>query len=216
MYLILAANWFDATFSDFDYSILYFMHRIGEVTKYKITAFWEFISFIGEAGIGLLGLAIILMALSFMPFIYKSSPEKRKLLFWCGLTEFLAMGIGFLVSNKLIKVNVNRPRPYIDTEGIYRQWWSLVGAHLDGETSFPSGHTTAATGAMAPLFFYYKKRYSWTAFLFVILMGMSRMYLMMHYPTDIIGGFIVGFTAAATAYFICFAIRKYGLNIKRT
>ena len=211
MDLILAANWFDQTFSEFDYSILYFMHRIGEITQYKITAFWEFISVIGEAGLGLLGLSLILMVLSFMPFVFKNNPEKRKILFWCGLTEFLAMGIGFLITNKLIKVNVNRPRPYIDPEGIYREWWSLVGAHLDSEASFPSGHTTAATGAMTPLFFYYKKKYSWTAFIFVMLMGMSRMYLMMHYPSDILGGFIVGFTASVIAYFICKLIR---MNLK--
>ena len=45
---------------------------------------------------------------------------------------------------------------------------------------------------MTALFLTGNRKYSWTAFIFAILMGISRIYLVVHYPSDVLGGVIVG------------------------
>ena len=67
------------------------------------------------------------------------------------------------------------------------------------EYSFPSGHVSTTMAAMGAVFFYTNKKYSWLAFLLVILMGFSRNYLVVHYPTDVLGGAIIGFISALIA-----------------
>jgi undecaprenyl-diphosphatase len=47
-----------------------------------------------------------------------------------------------------------------------------------------------------------KKRVSWTALLFGVLMGIARIYLCVHFPTDVIAGFLVGTLAGCTAVII--------------
>jgi len=47
------------------------------------------------------------------------------------------------------------------------------------------------------------RRISWTAFIFGILMGISRIYLAVHYASDVLGGIVVGLVAGSIGYFIC-------------
>jgi undecaprenyl-diphosphatase len=56
--------------------------------------------------------------------------------------------------------------------------------------------------AMTALFLNFPKKYSWTAYVFVALTGLSRMFLVVHYPTDIIGGLLAGALAAVGGWFI--------------
>ena len=77
-----------------------------------------------------------------------------------------------------------------------------MGAHAESDKSFPSGHTTAAFSAMTAVFLVGNKRISWLAFLFGILMGISRIYLGVHYPSDVLGGILVGLIAGSVAVFI--------------
>ena len=57
--------------------------------------------------------------------------------------------------------------------------------------------------AMAGYFFASNKKYiSWTALLFAVLMGCSRIYLCVHYPSDILGGIVVGILAGLIAYLL--------------
>lgn len=64
--------------------------------------------------------------------------------------------------------------------------------------SFPSGHTAASFAAVAALYFAGARKW-WKIMLpLAILMAFSRMYLYVHYPTDVLGGMIVG---CAAGYF---------------
>jgi len=69
--------------------------------------------------------------------------------------------------------------------------------------SFPSGHTSSAfTFAMAITMVLKKKGVAIASFIFAFLMGLSRIYVGVHYPTDVIVGVVVGILYAVIGYFI--------------
>ncbi len=168
----------------FDYTILSFWHSFAVNTSNIFTPIIRTISYAAEvkAGLPLVLLAIILM-------FFKRT---RKV----GIAMFISMAIGIILTNGLIKNYVARLRPYQSDIKEYLDWWKYVGSVKVSEYSFPSGHTTLTMAAMTSLFFFTNKKYSWTAFIFVILMGISRNYLMVHYPTDVLGGVLIGFVSA--------------------
>ena len=91
-----------------------------------------------------------------------------------------------------MKIVIARPRPYADENGFFYQLWLMMGQHMESDKSFPSGHTTAAFATMVPVFLTGNRKVSWTALIFAFLMGLSRIYLVVHYPSDVLGGLIVG------------------------
>ena len=76
-----------------------------------------------------------------------------------------------------------------------------------GEYSFPSGHTLNGFTAATVLFLYYKKAGVF-ALLSAAAIAFSRMYLFVHYPTDILVGMLLGIADAAAMYFIVKMIQK--------
>ena len=80
--------------------------------------------------------------------------------------------------------------------------WKAAGSLKESGYSFPSGHTTAATAFGVSLFIALNKRYSWAFLLIPVLMGFTRVYFVVHYATDILGGLLVGGVSAAIAYYI--------------
>ena len=62
---------------------------------------------------------------------------------------------------------------------------------------------------MMSLFLFLPKKKSWLAFIPVILVSFSRNYLMVHYPSDVLGGIIVGALAGIIAYLITNLIYKF-------
>lgn len=66
--------------------------------------------------------------------------------------------------------------------------------------SFPSGHTAAAFAAVSALYFAKESRLWKTAFLLSCVIAFSRLYLYVHYPTDILGGVAVGIAAGYAGY----------------
>ena len=79
---------------------------------------------------------------------------------------------------------------------LFVPWYKPSGIAESNEfKSFPSGHTTAAFAAMTAVYLTGNRKYSWTAFIFAFLMGISRIYLAVHFPSDVLGGVIVGLFA---------------------
>lgn len=102
---------------------------------------------------------------------------------------FLFSSINFgVVSgiNKLIKYAVNRPRPFLLHDVILRV------SNIPISPSFPSGHTTTAFMIATLLSWKYKK-YNYIFYSFAFLVGFSRIYIGVHYPSDVVVGAIIGF-----------------------
>lgn len=182
------ALWLNSYFAGFDAAVMQLVHRLYDIAGGFFTPFFEFISVLGDGGIFLIILSLFLMLF----------PRTRRY----GLAILLGISIGALITNLWLKPSIFRPRPYTDEGSVFQQIWMTMGQHMESDKSFPSGHTTAAFSAMTALFLTGNKRVSWTAFIFGILMGISRIYLAVHYPSDVLGGILVGLFAGSLSAFI--------------
>jgi undecaprenyl-diphosphatase len=124
-----------------------------------------------------------------------------------GLASLLAIGVGALLVNIILKPLVARPRPYLSSDEFFAVW-QRAGAHTEKEFSFPSGHTNVAAASVTALFLCLNKKWSWGLLLVIPLMGFSRIYLAVHYFTDVITGSLLGILYATAAYFIVNAAAK--------
>ena len=188
------AKWLDLAFADFDGAILEFYHRLAEWGGGFFTPFMKLISLLGEKGI-----FFILIALSLMLF---SKTRKN------GVCMLGALCLGVLFTNIILKNAICRMRPFEAYE-LFESFWNFVGAEHAGGHSFPSGHTTATAAAMMALVITYGKKFRPIAAPAIILMGASRNYLMVHYPTDVAAAMLVGTLAALCAYGVTIFIFKF-------
>jgi len=189
------AAWLDTTFQTFDYNLLAWYHSLAESYSGILTPFAKFISFCGGP-INLLAIIAIIM------FIFNKN-RKMAIYIVCSI------GGALVVGNFMIKIIVDRARPF-ESLDIYRQWWEYAGSVLETDASFPSGHTNAAMAGITAIFMLSKnKKVSWLLYLYVIAIGFSRNYLIVHYPTDVIAGVITGLICAFIAKFILDLFFKY-------
>ncbi len=186
--LTAAAQWLNTSFAGFDQGITLAVHKLYELGGGFLTPLMELISLMGKGGIFLILLSLLLML----------SVRTRRF----GTAMLIGLALGALCTNLFIKVAVARPRPYADVNGFFYPLWQMMGQHTESDMSFPSGHTTAAFASMVPLFLLGRKRVSWLALVFAFLMGVSRIYLVVHYPSDVLGGLLVGTVAGILAVLI--------------
>lgn len=124
------------------------------------------------------GVMWIALTLLFMLF-----PKTRK----AGITGAVALLFSFVFTNFLIKPLFARPRPWLVLEGL---------VHLVDErdpNSFPSGHTSAAFAAAGAWLSGLKQRRTKVAVLLAaFLIALSRLYVGVHFPTDVCCGALAG------------------------
>ena len=148
-----------------------------------------FITRLGDAGIIWIMLSIVLLLI----------PKTRK----SGAVMVVALVVDVLLCNIVLKNLVARTRPYDVNTGVH-----LLVAKLH-DYSFPSGHTAASFTAVVALSFAGEKRAWKAALVLACLIAFSRMYLYVHYPTDVLGGVLVGILAGYGGYRVVKALEQY-------
>ena len=104
-----------------------------------------------------------------------------------GVAALAAMVLGLLCTNVVLKHLVARTRPWLVVEGLT----ALVDEH--DPNSFPSGHTSASFAAASAWCRTLPRRWMGvTAVVLAALMGFSRLYVGVHFPSDVLAGVLVG------------------------
>lgn len=117
----------------------------------------------------------------------KKNITNRHALVMAGLSGILALVINVIISHIWF-----RPRPFtVFPKGTYTE---LVNHSVDA--SFPSDHTAGSFGFAAGSWGKNTKGISYTFTTLAIIVMIARVYVGVHYPTDVIGGMIVGFVAS--------------------
>ena len=147
-----------------------------------------FITSLGNAGIIWIVLAVVLLIL----------PKTRK----TGIIVAAALLMDLVLCNLILKNLVARVRPYDVNTAIA----ILIKKPLD--FSFPSGHTAASFAAMTALFLAKMKKAWIAALVLAVLIAFSRLYFYVHYPTDVLGGVVVGILSGIIGYAIVEKIDK--------
>lgn len=147
-----------------------------------------FITSLGNAGIIWIVLAVVLLIF----------PKTRK----TGIIVAAALLMDLVLCNLILKNLVARVRPYDVNTAIA----ILIKKPLD--FSFPSGHTAASFAAMTALFLAKMKKAWIAALVLAVLIAFSRLYFYVHYPTDVLGGAVVGILSGIIGYAIVEKIDK--------
>ena len=105
-----------------------------------------------------------------------------------GIAMGIAMALGFLVGNIGLKNIIARTRPYDMVEV------EVLVKHLS-DFSFPSGHTLVSFNAAIALHHYHRK-WGVAALALATVIALSRLYLFVHYPTDVVAGFLLALVLA--------------------
>jgi undecaprenyl-diphosphatase len=112
-----------------------------------------------------------------------------------GLCVILSLAAGLLIGNTFLKNMIARERPcWIDNSVPL-----LINNPRD--YSFPSGHTLASFEGAVSIWLYNRK-WGTAALILAALIGFSRMYLFVHFPSDVLGGLVLGILIAVLVHFI--------------
>lgn len=149
----------------------------------------KFISALGNVGIIWILLAIILLLI----------PKRRK----SGVIVALVLCLNAILCNLILKNLFCRIRPCDVNTAVQL----LIPRPND--FSFPSGHTAASFASVSALYLAGEKRLWKSALILAVLIAFSRMYLYVHYPTDILGGIVIGITAGYIGYWLVGKLEKF-------
>ena len=147
-----------------------------------LTPFMKIVTFLGNGGWFWILCAVVLLAI----------PKTRK----TGYAAVFSLIFGAIVTNLLLKNIVARPRPFAEIEALI----PLIAKPTD--FSFPSGHTTASFAVALVMLRMLPKKIGIPAVVLAALVAFSRLYLGVHYPTDVLAGFVVALVGSTVAVWI--------------
>ena len=198
-------------FLPFDNAVFQWIGRVfAPGTSPAMDWFFGFVTMLGNSGWFWIALAILFLI-----------PNKTRRI---GVMIAFALIFELLVINIIMKPAFARPRPY----NLELDWWvqayhmvfpdDAIARHLPRDMSFPSGHTGAAfAGALAWVFGSRRKwvgKARWVSAIGIVvavLISFSRLYLGVHYATDVFGGVLAGAACAGLAVLL-FRLVEPGYN----
>lgn len=130
---------------------------------------------------------------------------------YVGFIALVSLLFSQISVNFILKDLFQRGRPFVNFPEM-----EILIERLD-TYSFPSGHTASSFAAAFVFGKYFDKPYSTLAYILAILISFSRMYLYVHYPSDVFFGFIIGLLCSALAVLLFDNYKKYQerkLNVK--
>ena len=154
----------------------------------------QLITHLGDMGIIWIILTIVMLLI----------PKTRK----SGVIMAAALIVDVILCNGILKNLVTRIRPFDVNTSIQL----LVARPHD--YSFPSGHTAASFTAAMALYLAGENKMWKPALVLAVLIAFSRLYLYVHYPTDILGGVIFGSLSAWIGYRISTKVLLYAMMKK--
>ena len=150
------------------------------------------VTLFGDGGVFWIGIAVLLLFFA----------KYRK----TGFSMGMALVLGLVVCNITLKPLVARIRPYdFQLQEFGREITLLISAQHD--FSFPSGHTIASFEACTVLLLH-DKRMGIPATVLAILIAFSRLYLYVHYPTDVLVSLVLGIAFGLLGNFLVNLIYK--------
>ncbi len=153
-----------------DGNILLFIQE--HIRQEWMDGFWITVTHLGDGGICWLILAFALLI----------PKQTRK----AGIAALIGLAVGALITNVTLKNIVARTRPYEVIQGL-----SLL-IERQHDFSFPSGHTCASFSAACALYLTLPRRWGIVCLALASLIALSRLYVGVHYPSDVLGGLLVG------------------------
>lgn len=171
--------------TNFEISILLW---IQENLRGVMDGFWISVTSLADKGIFWILLGVLLLC-------FKKTRTT-------GVTLLIALLINHVMTNMILKDLFGRPRPYVASTEIVTLIKQL------SSYSFPSGHTSASFSGALVLYRMMPKKVSIPALILAAMIGFSRMYVGVHFPTDVLGGIVVGVIASTAAYYLVQFIKE--------
>jgi membrane-associated phospholipid phosphatase len=155
---------------NFDGSILMFIQEY--IRNPILTPIFTFITHLGDGG-------MIWILISTLLLIFK---QTRKV----GLMSICALIGSLLINNLFLKNLLERTRPF----DVIQELLPLITKPID--FSFPSGHTGSSFAAACVMYRRMPRSFGIPVIILAVLIGVSRLYLGVHYPSDVLFGAITG------------------------
>ena len=196
------SDWLNNTFYNFDRGVFISMNNLAKAMGGFLTPLFKAITFLGNGGWFFILLGIVLI-------LFKNTRKT-------GLAVLLSLLFGAIFTNIILKNIVARPRPYL-VNAEYRMYWQSVWGKVQSEMSFPSGHSTASMAFAMAFYLAFNKKWGWVGFVLALVIGLTRLYFIVHYATDIVGGFMVGAIAGVIGTYLMkylFSLIKKNKNKK--
>lgn len=168
-----------------DWDILYAVAELRAISF--LDTLMPFVSRLGDAGFIWIAAGVALLC----------TRRYRKV----GIAVLLGLAVGVLIGNVALKNIIARPRP------CWLQPEMLLLAENPADYSFPSGHTLSSVIA-ATVLLRGEKRFAWGAVPLAALIALSRLYLFVHFPSDILGGAVLGAAIGWITYEVILKIKK--------
>lgn len=162
-----------------DWSILYGIQE--HIRCAFLDAVMPVITLLGDAGI-----VWIIAALAMM-----FTKKLRR----TGVIMAIGLVVGVLIGNLLLKNLIARERPCWLDESV------LMLVKVPKDFSFPSGHTLASVISATVLVFA-DRRFAFAAIPLAVLIAFSRLYLFVHFPSDVFCGALLGLAIGVFAWFV--------------